>query len=41
MLYKKYLQFKQEGRFDDVLQDLYEQGTLLNWRVPSSAGPDE
>ncbi|KAJ3187322.1 poly(A)-specific ribonuclease [Gaertneriomyces sp. JEL0708] len=33
-LYKKYLEYKAQGRFEEVLREIYEEGRLLGWRPP-------
>ncbi|KAJ3080721.1 poly(A)-specific ribonuclease [Quaeritorhiza haematococci] len=33
-LYKKYLQLKEEGTFEQVLEDVYEEGRALNYKPP-------
>lgn len=35
-LYKIYETFVESGRFEDVMEDLYEEGKRLNWRPPPS-----
>lgn len=41
LLYKKYLTFCEEGRFADVLDDVYESGKRLGFKPPAAAdGPD-
>ncbi|CAG8540283.1 10144_t:CDS:10 [Acaulospora colombiana] len=31
-VYKKYLQFKSEGIFEEVLEDIYDEGRKCNWK---------
>ncbi|CAD6938157.1 unnamed protein product, partial [Tilletia caries] len=35
-LYRMYESFKVDGRLDDVMEDLYEEGRRVNWKPPSS-----
>jgi PAB-dependent poly(A)-specific ribonuclease subunit 2 len=35
-IYHKYVELKKEGRFEKVLQDIYTEGQLRNWKVPPS-----
>ncbi|CAB4393897.1 unnamed protein product [Rhizophagus irregularis] len=32
LIYKKYLQFKSEGKFEKVLEDIYSEGHKHNWK---------
>ncbi|CAJ0827215.1 6249_t:CDS:10 [Entrophospora sp. SA101] len=32
LIYKKYLQFKSEGKFGEVLEDIYNEGRKYNWK---------
>lgn len=34
-LYKKYLQLKAEGRFREVLEEVYEEGRAINYKPPT------
>ncbi|KAJ3219092.1 poly(A)-specific ribonuclease [Dinochytrium kinnereticum] len=36
LLYKKYVEFKQQGMFEDVLERLYEEGRTYNFRPPTT-----
>ncbi|PWN41313.1 hypothetical protein IE81DRAFT_292061 [Ceraceosorus guamensis] len=33
-LYRLYENFKRDGRLDDVMEDLYEEGRRVNWKPP-------
>ncbi len=33
-LYRKHLQLKEEGKFIDALNELYEKGKECNWKIP-------
>ncbi|KAK0524952.1 poly(A)-specific ribonuclease [Tilletia horrida] len=35
-LYRMYESFKIDGRLDDVMEDLYEEGRRINWKPPSN-----
>ena len=35
-IYKKYLEIKESGRIEEVLNEVYSVGRLLNWKVGSS-----
>ncbi|KAK0555464.1 poly(A)-specific ribonuclease [Tilletia horrida] len=37
-LYRMYESFKIDGRLDDVMEDLYEEGRRVNWKPPSTSG---
>lgn len=34
LLYKKYLELKQEGKFEETLEGVYEAGAKCGWQVP-------
>ncbi|ORX52131.1 hypothetical protein BCR36DRAFT_582638 [Piromyces finnis] len=34
LIYKEYLKLKKEGRFEEVLEDIYKEGASLNWNIP-------
>jgi len=36
LIYKEYLKLKKEGRFEEVLEDIYKEGAQLNWKSPSN-----
>eukprot|EP00002_Diphylleia_rotans_P036131 TRINITY_DN7932_c0_g1_i4.p1 TRINITY_DN7932_c0_g1~~TRINITY_DN7932_c0_g1_i4.p1 ORF type:complete len:1142 (+),score=203.09 TRINITY_DN7932_c0_g1_i4:256-3681(+) len=36
LLYEKYIELKQEGRFEDKLEEIYTAGREMNWQIPSS-----
>ena len=36
-LYKKYLEIKEKGNFEKVMEDIYEEGKAYNFRPPSAA----
>ncbi|KAE8226230.1 hypothetical protein CF319_g1142 [Tilletia indica] len=36
-LYRMYESFKVDGRLDDVMEDLYEEGRRVNWKPPSNS----
>ncbi|CAG8580781.1 604_t:CDS:10 [Cetraspora pellucida] len=38
-IYKKYLQFKSEGIFEEVLEDIYNEGKKYNWKPIPGAFP--
>ncbi|CED82537.1 pab-dependent poly-specific ribonuclease subunit pan2 [Phaffia rhodozyma] len=38
-LYRLYLGFQKEGRFDDVMDDIFAEGKRLNWKPPGAAPP--
>ncbi|RIA93213.1 ubiquitin carboxyl-terminal hydrolase-domain-containing protein [Glomus cerebriforme] len=38
-IYKKYLQFKSEGRFEKVLEDIYNEGRKYNWKPTPGVFP--
>ena len=35
-LYKKYLEIKETGNFEKVMEDIYEEGRAYNFRPPSA-----
>ncbi|CAG8494661.1 13748_t:CDS:10 [Funneliformis mosseae] len=38
-IYKKYLQFKSEGIFEEVLEDIYSEGRKYNWKPTPGVFP--
>ena len=38
-IYKKYLQFKSEGKFEEVLEDIYNEGRKYNWKPTPGVFP--
>ena len=36
-LYKKYAQFQSEGRLNEVLEEIYEEGRHLGFKPPTNA----
>ncbi|KAI9355730.1 ubiquitin carboxyl-terminal hydrolase-domain-containing protein [Zopfochytrium polystomum] len=39
LLYEKYVELKESGKFDEALDALYEEGRLYNFRPPQTARP--
>ncbi|KZP32520.1 PAB-dependent poly-A-specific ribonuclease subunit PAN2 [Athelia psychrophila] len=40
LLYKKYIDFEEEGSFDKTLDDIYKAGRQYNWKPPPAEGAD-
>ncbi|KDQ12374.1 hypothetical protein BOTBODRAFT_134946 [Botryobasidium botryosum FD-172 SS1] len=41
LLYQEYQRFEEEGKFDQVLEDMYKEGRLVNWKPPTPPPPPQ